>query len=554
MKAAAHLSFVALCAAAGLLLCAGSASARVLEGEISETEPGDALEFPLGLAVDSSDHLWVTDASIDLGGEVHKYSPAGNWEASTDSPPWGNAHLLESIAFDGAAGRVFVSDSNNESLWGLNPADASYAGIELNPVGEPPCCVIRVAADNSGGLYDGSLYVFSDTGHIVRIDADGDPVDYTEGSSAGSNELSGADTPSGFFAGPHELSGAGIAVDAVGHLWVADSPFFGEQVVYEFAPTGRYIRTITHAGPHEFEEVNAVAIDPTTGNVVVSEIAANDIHEFTPAGAFAGTTPILSGGAPLGVAVDSTGTLYVSGICGEGCPGDKVVGVFGPAGPPADKHTLEIEVTGAGEVVGAGIACAEAGNATAACDEGFVEGSEVPLSAMPADGHRFTGWTVVEGDAGSCAGATASCETGALSVATKLEAAFVPMPDEVVPPQLPPPPVTETPIIESPPGPARLRIGKIRVSAAREKLKIAVGGTIATAARGVVRATVSTRLHGRLLSASKRVRILDGRWSGRLALAGVPPDAAATIKVTARFEGSPGVRGDHAKRRVELPR
>jgi|GEM_PF-5844599 len=540
-----------LAAIAALLICAGPASARTLVGEITETEPGQDLVDPMGLAVDSTDHLWVTTHYLE-GSEVHKYRPTGTWEAETNPLPWLMSSWVESIAFDEAAEEVFAAESYKALLWGLDPADASFDGTELDPLGdrepggETECCFIRVAADNSGGPYDGALYVFSSegktssSGTILRIDSEGNPVAFTEGSSAGSNELSGADTPFGHFIGPHGGSGAAIAIDGVGHIWVATNPG-PKAYLHEFGPTGRHLRTVSGMSPLQgYGEVNALAFDPTIGTIVASDSNVNKIHEFTPSGVFIGDTVISGGGSPNGVAVDSTGKLYVSNL-GTGL--SRFIGTFGPAGPPAPKHPLEVEVAGPGEVAGAGIACEEGASDPAACEEEFVEGTEVPLLLHPAAGYQLGSWTAVEGDAGSCTGLY--CETGALDEATKVRATFAPIPPPIDGGGEPgggqqPPPVV----------PARLRIG--RVNWVPSRLKLAVSGTIAKAASGVVKVKATARPGGRLVVVNRRARIRNGHWRARLPLLWARRHPGARVRVTARFEGSAGVEGDRAKRRLKL--
>jgi hypothetical protein len=492
------------------------------------------------------------------GSEVHKYSPAGVWEAEVESPPWDNSSFIESIAFDeaaGQAGQIFASESYEALLWGLDPADATYDGTELEPLagretgGEAECCFLRVAADNSGGPYDGALYVFSsegtvsDDGTIIRIDSEGNPLEFSEGSSAGSNELSGADTPFGHFIGPAGLTGAAIAIDAVGHIWVAENPG-PKAYLHEFAPTGRYLQTVSGMSPLQgFGEDNAIAVDPTTGSLLVSDIGVNKIHEFTPAGVFIADTAIPGGGDPFGVAADSTGKLYVSGV---GIPGNHI-GVWGPAGPPTPRYPLEIEVMGPGEVAGAGIACTDNEDA-AACEEEFVEGSEVPLIPRPADGYRLVGWTAVVGDGGSCISSGTYCETGGLTEATRIRAEFGVIPPPVVDSggEQPPPPKVE----ERGPVRAGLRIGRIR--SVPSKWQIAVRGTIVTQASGLVSVQVVTFLDGRRVKVSRRARIFQGRWRTRLPAPWAKRRDGAKVTITARFEGGVGIQAARAVRRARL--
>lgn len=79
-----------------------------------------------------------------------------------------------------------------------------------------------------------------------------------------------------------------------------------------------------------------------------------------------------------------------------------------------------------------------------------------------------------------------------------------------------------------------------------------VEGTIAKQARGIVSIKIATRVHGRAKTATKRARILNGRWHLRILLSGVDRSPKATISVSTRFAGSAGVRGDQVTRRVRV--
>jgi hypothetical protein len=385
-------------AVALLLLGAGTArAARTLEREITEAggANGPTLVHPEGVALDASNHLWVTENFVEHA-SVEKYGPTGSFENDVLAPPWPANPSLESIAFDKAAGALFVSESGSDEVDGLAQANAQYTGTQLLPLGAPRvngsnCCDLRLAADNSGDAYNGDLYVFAGNGggnaHVIRINSStGAPVDYTEGSSAGSDELTGADTPAHSFVGPGSFGQGGIAVDAAGHLWVADGT---HDALDEFAPTGRYLHSITQIAPSEpLGQLLAVAIDPTTGNVLVNNVSINGVDEFTPSGTFVGATRSSAAGQILGIAVNSAGKLYIANSSGA-----SAVEVFGPAGAPDAKLALTVNITGEGEVSGpGGIACTGAGAGTSACESAFVEGTEVELVAHPAAGYTLAGW------------------------------------------------------------------------------------------------------------------------------------------------------------------
>jgi len=95
---------------------------------------------------------------------------------------------------------------------------------------------------------------------------------------------------------------------------------------------------------------------------------------------------------------------------------------------PLPEFPVKIIVAGEGEVAGTGITCTE-GASAAECEEKFVQGTEVQLTASPASGNRFVGWTTVSGtEAGTCAGSTTPCETASLTEAVTLKATFAPNP------------------------------------------------------------------------------------------------------------------------------
>lgn len=122
----------------------------------------------------------------------------------------------------------------------------------------------------------------------------------------------------------------------------------------------------------------------------------------------------------------------------------------------------------------------------------------------------------------------------------------------------------QAPPKKAPPAGARLRIRHARLRCAPPpapshrplglgcaRLKVAVGGTIAKAARGAVRIKVSARPHGRRVSAARRAPIRAGRWHARLALPWARRHRKA-IQISAGFKGSAGVGVGHARRRVGL--
>ncbi|MDO9234431.1 MAG: InlB B-repeat-containing protein, partial [Aquabacterium sp.] len=124
-------------------------------------------------------------------------------------------------------------------------------------------------------------------------------------------------------------------------------------------------------------------------------------------------------------AIPSTGYTF-TGWSGDACSGaastcditvseaTAVTAIF-----TAIPYTLTVTKTGSGTVTSApsGINC---DTTATSCNADFTSGTSVTLTATPATGYTFTGWT------GACAGATANCTLPAITSAVGVAATFVP--------------------------------------------------------------------------------------------------------------------------------
>ena len=378
---------LALVAAVLFLTAASSAfAARTYDSQLTEAN-GTAFSTPIGLAVDGSDNLWVSDTGTSL---VSKFDSSGGFLAQNDGTgSWAGSPWIQDLAFGNGASLVYVVDSNFDDLWGLN-LDTTYASVNLNDGLGGGCCFIRASVDNSGDANDGDIYV-GGNGVVTRIDGSEAASNFSASASyISGNQITG--TPDGAFGGVGD-----VAVDTNGDVYVADT---GNLEVYRYDSTGTFVQEYSGS----FGAISAVAVDPTSGNVLIGDSAQGVIHEFDAAGAFVddtdGTGTPAGSINPQGLAVDSAGMVYVSDA------NTPVVNVFGAGGPPPVTHTVSVSATGLGTGTvtssPAGIDCG------ATCSDDFNENSTVTLTATPASGSAFTGWTV-DGDTNVCPG-TGTCD------------------------------------------------------------------------------------------------------------------------------------------------
>ena len=149
---------------------------------------------------------------------------------------------------------------------------------------------------------------------VQRFDSSGRSVPFTAGAGAGTNTLSGAESPAGSFQEyvPYGLP-TQMAVDNSegpnkGDLYVPD---LLHSCVDRFSSTGKYEGQVSSTLP------SGVAVNPENGDVYVAELFSGTVSVFESS-AFTAETPtgpvenLSVGGLPASVAVDAAGNLYVS--------------------------------------------------------------------------------------------------------------------------------------------------------------------------------------------------------------------------------------------------
>ncbi len=271
--------------------------------------------------------------------------------------------LISSPAF--AAGESHPLRSSFERSSGVPFADPNGIGID----------------EAAGTVYVADI----GTDTLYRYDTTGKPVDFTEGSGAGTNALTGAATPAGSFAFPatEKDTPAAVAVDnstspldpSKGDLYVMDA---GHGVIDKFNAQGRYLSQITGFKPAGAGVLELLGLAVDTNGTVRADVHPGgsepgiEVEEFDDSAANSliakqeqGSQLLFElGGSPYGqqhaqgFAVGPTGDDYL--LFGEFAPG-RVCGCVGKVGQ---------QLAGLGQIDGHG-------------------SGAVALAADPATGHVY---------------------------------------------------------------------------------------------------------------------------------------------------------------------
>ena len=286
---------------------------------------GTAAKFhePRGLAIDSSGTLYVADYENQL---VRKVSSAGvvttlaggaDIIGSTDGQGTAARFMaLQGIAVDGA-GNVYVTESGNRNVRKITASGlVTTLTTGTGNFGEPR----GIAVDASGNLYVGDY-----GSNVVRKVTSTGTVSTHAGTSPTAGSTDGT-TSSALFNAP-----SGVAMDSAQNLYVADTL---NNTVRKISPTGTVTTLAGLAGrtssvdgtgtAARFQDPYAVAVDGL-GNLFVADATDHSIRKISSAGVvttFAGTGGSFGSTdgtgtaarfkAPLGIAADSAGNVYVA--------------------------------------------------------------------------------------------------------------------------------------------------------------------------------------------------------------------------------------------------
>jgi hypothetical protein len=309
------------------------------DGTANPPTPGPATSSPLnnpsGVAVDSSGNVYIADPANNV---IEKVTPAGTLSifAGTGSGGWPTAgratnsklNYPSGVAVD-SSDNVYIADSANNLIEKVTPAGtlSIYAGTGSGAaptVGPATNSALNypvgVAIDSSG-----NLYILDVSNNLVEKVTPAGTLSIFAGSGHQGTPVSGGATSSSFN-NPH-----GIAVDSTGNVYIADSYNNAVEKVTPagtlsiFAGTGSGAApTVGPATSSALTFPSDVAVD-STGNVYIVDAGSKVVVRVDSlgilsivAGIGASGTPVVGPALaspfdfPQGIAVDSLGNFYIS--------------------------------------------------------------------------------------------------------------------------------------------------------------------------------------------------------------------------------------------------
>lgn len=314
-------------------------------GSANGTGTEASFNIPEGLAADSNGNIYVADSGNNL---IRKITPAGvvttfagsGATGSTNGPALtASFNGPDGIAID-SGGNLYVTDCMNNLIRKITPTGTVSTLAGSGAKGSTNGAGIAASFYLPSGIIvdpAGTVYVADSGNNIIRAITPGGVVSTfagtgTQGFQNGSRTTASFDDP------------GGIAEDSLGNLYISDY----ENEVIRKITSGGTVSTFAGGGGGSSDQgagfINGkgtaaafwgpcfIAID-SSGNLYVTDLMNQQVRKITPDGvvtSLAGAWPIIDGfyspvegesngvgpaatfSDPTGVAVDSSGNVYVA--------------------------------------------------------------------------------------------------------------------------------------------------------------------------------------------------------------------------------------------------
>jgi sugar lactone lactonase YvrE len=300
------------------------------QGNTDGTGTAAGFNYPIGIAADAHGNLYVGD---QLNEKVRMITPAGVVTTLAGNGAVGSAdgtgssctfYYPTGVTVD-PSGNIYVTDLGGNTIRKVTSGGAvtTVAGDGGSGFtnGAAATATFRspagVAIDKSG-----NLYIADASNNMIRMITPGGVVSTFAGSGP-QGSADGTGVAASFYY-PY-----GIAIDASGNLYVADSrnnkirKITSAGIVSTFAGSGALGSADGTGTAASFNYPAGIAID-SAGNLYIADVDNSEIRKITPAGVVTtvagstsagdtdGTGSAAAFSYPYGVTVDKTGNIYVT--------------------------------------------------------------------------------------------------------------------------------------------------------------------------------------------------------------------------------------------------
>ena len=294
---------------------------------------------PYGIAVDSTNNLYVADAvgrtvrKITTGAAVTTLAGASNVEGATDGTG-GNASFTTLWGLVVSNNTIFAADASNNNIRQitLGGTVTTWAGVASQTGSTDATGIASRFSFPYAVAYDtnGNAFIADRRNHTVRKVTMAGVVTTVGGTAglAGSVDGTGGTGGTALFDNP-----TGIAVDAVGNIYVAESGNHTiRKITHDFTQVTTFAGAATVGGATDGPRANARFLSPealaldSAGNLYVADTGNSTVRKITAltgavstlagtAGTYGsqdGTGGAASFGTLFGVTVDASGNVFVT--------------------------------------------------------------------------------------------------------------------------------------------------------------------------------------------------------------------------------------------------